>query len=180
MKMSAKLSATFLMAAVILLICGGSINAQENFSGKWAFNESKSTLGQPAGGGGGGQGMRGGMRMGASEMNITQQGNNLSVERTRQGRDGAPTVTTEKFDLAGKATENQMMNNTRKSTVTWSADKKVMTISSTMTMNMQGQTREMTTREIWKLTDGGKALTIETINNTPNGEMKTTLFYDKK
>ena len=178
MKMSAKLSATFLMAAVILLICGGSINAQENFAGKWAFNESKSTLAQA--GGGGGQGMRGGMRMGASEMNITQQGNNLTVERTRQGRDGAPVVSTEKFDLAGKATENQMMNNTRKSTVTWSSDKKVMTISSTMTMNMQGQTGEMTSREIWKLTDGGKALAIETVNNTPNGEMKSTLVYDKK
>jgi hypothetical protein len=179
MKTNVKLSSMFLMAAAVMMISAASVSAQENFSGKWAFNESKSNLGQQPQGGGQGQG-RGGFRMGASELNITQQGNALTVARTRQGRDGQPAVTTEKFDLTGKVSENAMMNNTRKSTITWSSDKKIMTISSTMTMDMQGQSREIKSTEIWKLTDGGKALTIESINNTPNGEMKTTLFYDKK
>ncbi len=176
MKMITKLSAMFLTAAAVMMISGASMNAQENFAGKWAFNETKSTTGQAQAQGQG----RGGFRMGASELNVTQQGNDLTVARTRQGREGQPTVTTEKFDLSGKQTENQAMNNTRKSTVTWSADKKVMTITTTMTMSMQGQSREMTTKEVWKLIDGGKALSIESINNTPNGEMKTTLVYDKK
>ncbi|MBE0673169.1 MAG: hypothetical protein IH591_00770 [Bacteroidales bacterium] len=179
MKISVKLSAIFLMAAVVMMLSAGSINAQENFSGKWAFNQSKSNLGTPpAGGGGQGQGMRGGM--GASEFSITQQGNTLTVERTRQGRDGNAVVTTDKFDLTGKVSENTAGNNTSKSTVTWSADKKVMTVTTTRTMNFQGESREMKTVENWKLTEGGKALSIESINSTPNGEMKTTRVYDKK
>jgi hypothetical protein len=183
MKMFSKLSALLMMAAAIMMISAGAINAQENFAGKWTFNESKSNLGQAPAGGGGGQGQaqgRGGFRMGASEMDITQQGNTLSVARTRQGRDGQSTVTTEKYDLTGKVSENPAMNNTRKSTVTWSADKKVMTIASTTTLSMQGQTRDMKSTEVWKLSDGGKVLTIESINTTQAGEMKTTLVYDKK
>jgi Tol biopolymer transport system component len=182
MKIRVKLSAMFLMAAVLMMLSAGSINAQENFSGKWAINQAKSNLGTPpaAGGGGGGQGqgMRGGM--GASEFTATQQGNSLSVESTRQGRDGAATVTTVKYDLTGKVSENATGNNTSKSTAVWSADKKVLTITTTRTMNMQGESREIKTVESWKLTDGGKTLSIESTNATPNGEMKTTRVYDKK
>jgi hypothetical protein len=47
-------------------------------------------------------------------------------------------------------------------------------------MNMQGESREIKTVESWKLTDGGKTLSIESTNATPNGEMKTTRVYDKK
>jgi len=184
MKMFSKLSALLMMAAAIMMISAGAVNAQENFAGNWVFNESKSNLGQaPAGGGGGGGGQgqgRGGFRMGASEMNITQQANTLSVARTRQGRDGQSTVTNEKYDLSGKVSENPAMNNTRKSTVSWSADKKVMTIASSTTLSMQGQTREMKSTEVWKLSEGGKVLTIESIASTQAGEMKTTLVYDKK
>lgn len=195
MKMISKVSMFPMMAAALLMISAATISAQENFSGKWAFNESKSTIGQaPAGGqaqaqaqaqrqGGQGQG-QGQMRMGgmmrASEINITQQGNTLTVERTRQGRDGQPTVTTEKYDLTGKISENVMGNNTRKSTVSWSSDKKVMTISSTITMNFQGESRDVNSKEVWKLSEAGKVLLVESINVTPNGEMKNTFAYDKK
>lgn len=174
--MITKLSAMFIMAAAAMMISGVTMNAQENFSGKWVFNEAKSNLGQAQAQGQG----RSGFRMGATEINVTQQGNNLTVARTRMGRDNQTNVTTEKFDLSGKATENQTGNNTRKSTVSWSADKKVMTITTTMTMSFQGESRDVTSKEVWKLTDGGKALSIENINNTPNGETKTTLVYDKK
>ncbi|MBM3420536.1 MAG: hypothetical protein FJY11_05310 [Bacteroidetes bacterium] len=189
--MSSRILVFSMMAAAFLMISASSIIAQENFSGKWAFNESKSTIGQaPAVGqaqaqaqrqGGQGQGqMRLGGMMRASELNITQQGNSLTVERTRQGRDGQSAVTTEKYDLTGKISENAMMNNTRKSIVSWSSDKKVMTIKTTTTMNFQGETRDINTQEIWKMSEGGKVLLIETINTTPNGEMKNTLAYDKK
>lgn len=186
MRINSKLSAMFVMAAVMLMISASCSTAQENFSGKWAINESKSTMPQlPGGGQGQGQGQgragAGGMRLAAPEMTVTQQGENLSVEKVMPGRDGQTRTTTEKYDLAGKVTENAgMMNQNRKSRVSWSSDKKVMTIASTITVDMQGQYFDINSSEIWKLSDGGKTLTIESVTSTQMGEIKSTLVYDKK
>jgi hypothetical protein len=45
---------------------------------------------------------------------------------------------------------------------------------------MEGEMREFKTSETWKLGEDGKSLLMETSFTTPDGEMKTTLFYDKK
>jgi hypothetical protein len=39
---------------------------------------------------------------------------------------------------------------------------------------------DMKFSEIWKLGEGGKSLLIESSFISPNGEMKTSLVYDKK
>jgi hypothetical protein len=44
---------------------------------------------------------------------------------------------------------------------------------------MNGDNMEMKSTEIWTL-DGDKTLKIETSNTMPDGEMKTSLVYDKK
>jgi hypothetical protein len=43
---------------------------------------------------------------------------------------------------------------------------------------MNGDTMEMKSSEIWKLE--GDKLAIEATNSMPDGEMKTSLVYDKK
>jgi len=142
--------------------------AQANFAGNWAFNESKSNFG-------GSQ-----FRMAATSMVVTQAGNVLTVESTMPGRDGGEMKTTAKYNLDGTASENPMFNSTRKSTVSWSADKSAMTIVSTMTMDFGGESREMKTTETWKLAEGGKVLMIESVRPGRDGEMRTTAAYDKK
>jgi hypothetical protein len=67
-----------------------------------------------------------------------------------------------------------------KSIVSWSEDKTSITIATTMIFDMNGESRELKSTEIWKLGDAGKSLTIEATNPTPDGEMKTTAVYDKK
>jgi len=157
-----------MIPAIIALILISSFAgfAQSNFSGTWALNESKSNLGE-------------GPRMGGGNMVVTQSGNNLSVERTMQGPDGE-TKMTDKYTLDGKVSENPMFNSSRKSTVTWSADKSSITIASTMVFDMGGETMETKTSETWKLADGGKGLTVESSFSTPNGDMKSISYYDKK
>jgi hypothetical protein len=44
---------------------------------------------------------------------------------------------------------------------------------------MNGENNEMKSSEIWKL-EGDRILKIEATNSTPDGEMKTSLVYDKK
>ena len=96
------------------------------------------------------------------------------------GPDGQEMKMTGKYTLDGKECENSgFMDSKTKSTVKWSADKKSITIASSTIFNMNGDSMEMKGTEIWKL-EGDKTLKIETTNSMPDGEMKTSLVYDKK
>jgi hypothetical protein len=164
----------FMMIALFFM--GLSLTAQVNFSGTWAFNESKSKFGE------GGPGGPGGPGMGGTAIVVKQDANNLSVERTMRGRDGEEMKMTEKYTLDGKVCENtMMMDMVRKSTVTWSADKKSITIASSMTFDRGGESREMKQSETWRLGDDGKTLMIESTRPTREGDsMNITMVYDKK
>ncbi|HQH24609.1 MAG TPA: hypothetical protein PLM01_10275 [Bacteroidales bacterium] len=154
------LSAFFLSTAFLF--------GQANFSGNWALNDSKSDFG-------GSQ-----FRFAATSLSVQQAAGVLTVESTMPGRDGGEMKSTSKYKLDGSVSENPMFNSTRKSTVAWSADKSTLTITSTMTFNRDGQSREMKTTETWKLAEGGKVLKIESVRPGRDGEMKTTAAYDKK
>ena len=158
-----------LFVAAILCMTTSGLFAQTNFSGTWAFNESKSNFGESQ------------FRFAATSMVVTQDANTLTVESTMPGRDGAEMKTSAKYTLDGKVSENPMFNSTRKSTVTWSADKSSLIIASTMTLDMGGETREMKSTETWKLSEGGKLLSVESVRpGRDGGEMKTMAAYDKK
>ena len=109
-----------------------------NFAGSWELNAEKST--QPQGGGGGG------FRMGGTTFKVAQDANLLT--QTSPGRDGAERIT--KYTLDGKVSENVVFaDNTSKSTATWSADGKSLTIVTKMDFNGQ----DMTTTAVWTLVD---------------------------
>ncbi len=157
------------LGIVVFCMTSSGLFAQANFAGTWAFNESKSDFG-------GSQ-----FRMAATSLVVAQEPNLLTVESTMPGRDGGEMKTTAKYTLDGKVSENPMFNSTRKSTATWSADKSTLTIASTMTFDMGGETREMKSTETWKLAEGGKVLLLESVRPGREGEeMKTTAAYDKK
>lgn len=139
-----------------------------NFSGTWALNESKSKFGDSP------------FRMAASILTVKQEGNNLSTERTQNSPDGQEMKMTGKYTMDGKECENAgFMDSKTKSTVKWSADGKSITIASSTIFNMNGDNMEMKASETWML-EGDKTLKIETTNSMPDGEMKTSLVYDKK
>jgi hypothetical protein len=139
-----------------------------NFSGNWALNESKSKFGDAQ------------FRMAASILTVKQEGNTLSIDRTLNSPDGQEMKMTGKYTMDGKECENAgFMDSKTKSTVKWSADNKSITITSSTVFNMNGDNMEMKASEIWTL-DGDKTLKIETSNTMPEGEMKTSLVYDKK
>ena len=139
-----------------------------NFSGNWALNESKSKFGDAQ------------FRMAASVLTVKQEGNTLSIDRTLNSPDGQEMKMTGKYTLDGKECENAgFMDSKTKSTVKWSADNKSITIASSTVFNMNGDNMVMKATETWTL-EGDKILKIETSNTMPDGEMKTSLVYDKK
>jgi outer membrane lipoprotein-sorting protein len=135
-----------------------------NFSGTWVFNAEKSTM--PEGGGG-----FGGQRMGGGDMTITQDASTLT--QSRAGRDGTTRET--KYVLDGKENVISTGRGDTKYTATWAADGKSLTLVTKMSFNGN----EMTSTAVWSLKDA-KTLAIETTRQSPNGEVKTTMVYDKK
>lgn len=159
------------MAVFFLMSVG--LFAQTDFSGKWELNESKSKFGE--GGGPGGP-------MGARFMTVTQNEKTLTAEQKMTGRDGEEFNVTVRYNLDGTVSENKfMMDRIRKSVLTWSADKKVITISSSVNFERDGETREIKTTEKWSLSDDKNTLFIESVRPSRDGGSRTvTLAYDKK
>jgi hypothetical protein len=144
-----------------------------NFSGTWAFNAEKSTLPQ-----GGGQG--GGMRMGAGgDFVAKQEANKLTIDRTRVNQDGQSTTTTMIYTLDGKESINASQRGDSKSVATWSADGKTLTIVTSRTFEMNGESRTMKTSEAFTLTDAS-TLAVKSTRQGQDGDVVSTLVYNKK
>jgi hypothetical protein len=191
MKRSMKLLSLVVILALVMPVITNAQAGKANFAGTWVYNATKSP--QPAGGpgggapgggapGGGGQGGPGGgmMRMGGGDRVVTQEANLLTSSTTRQGQDGTPVTTALKYTLDGKETINANPRGDSKSVATWSADGKTLTIKTSRTMDMNGQSMTMNTEEAWTLTDP-KTLTIVSTRNGMDGTpTKTTAIFDKK
>ena len=155
---------TLLSLIVMIPLC--SFAANPNFSGQWTLNESKSEMGE-------------GRFFSSAKMKVTQEGNTLTIERTRTGRDGEERTTSETLTMDGK--DNVVSGDNRNSvtTVTWSGDGSTLTIKSKREFNRQGETFEMNTTETWTLSGDGKTLTIKSDSSSGMGDRSATLVYDK-
>ncbi|HOW41335.1 MAG TPA: hypothetical protein PL123_12390, partial [Bacteroidales bacterium] len=66
-----------------------------------------------------------------------------------------------------------------KSVASWSADSKILTIKTSRTFNMNGESRTMNSTEVWTITDP-RTITINSTMSTPNGDRTTTMVYERK
>jgi len=153
----------FLFATVLIA------QTPTNFSGKWAFNKTKSNLGEGAS-----------FLDGDEILVINQDAALMITEHTliRKGSDNF--VSTDTCRLDGKETIEKSDMGTTKKTAKWSTDKKILTISTIMTFDPDVSTAEYRVDESYKLSDDRKTLTIESFSKNPTGERKTILIYNKK
>jgi hypothetical protein len=154
------------LASLIVMIPLCSFAAKPDFSGQWTLNESKSNLGE-------------GRIFSAANMKVTQEGNTLTIERTRTGRNGEARTTSETLTMDGKENISEGENRTSSTTVTWSEEGSTLTIKSKRGFNRQGETFEMNTTETWSLSGDGKTLTIQSDSSSAMGDRSATLVYDK-
>jgi hypothetical protein len=148
-----------LITAILLTF---TLSAQTDFSGSWKLNSSKSKLGDQ-------------FSMAPKEIIVVQKGNDMSVERHSEWQ-GQEFTINDKFTLDGKECVNAgMMDTQKKSTVAWSADKKVLTIKSKIPMQDGG---EISITEAYKM-DGGN-MVIEMNSSSSWGDMAETQVFDKK
>lgn len=158
-----------LMMAFISPVMINAQSGKTNFSGNWVMNAEKSTMPQ-----GGGPRM-----MGGGDITVAQEANLLTVDRTRTNQNGESVKTTMKYTLDGKESVNTSQRGDSKSVAKWSSDGKELTIVTNRTFEMNGESRTMTTTEVWKL-DSANQLSLTSTFSTPNGDMTSTFVYDKK
>jgi hypothetical protein len=170
------LSLTVILAFFSLPLAMNGQGTKANFSGNWAFNADKSDMGQPPQGQGQGQRMGG---FGGGDFSAKQEANLLTVDRTRTTPEGQTMTVTSKYTLDGKESINTSPRGQSKSIATWSVDGKSLTIVTTRTIDRDGQTMEMKSTEVWTLT-APSTLSVTNTMNTPNGERKTVMVYNKK
>lgn len=90
-----------LIVALSLLISAVSFaQSATNFSGSWAFNESKSNMGD------------GGFRMVSQKLIIVQDEKVFKIERAFTGQDGEERKTSETYTLNGKGCVNREKGHT--------------------------------------------------------------------
>lgn len=141
--------------------------SKANFSGSWALNEGKSSLGD-------------GRRMGTtSSMTVTQEENKLSVAGTTSNRDGGSMTNTLTYTLDGKESVNSSQRGESKSVAVWSSDGKSLTITTNRRINMNGESRDMKSVEVWSLNDS-QTLSVKSTTTMQGGDRTVTMIYDKK
>jgi Tol biopolymer transport system component len=155
-----KLISLTVALAIIVPVLTQAQTGKVNFAGTWAFNAEKSTQTQSGGN----------QRMGGNIV-VTQEANLLT--RSRTGQDGTTRVT--KYTLDGKESVNTTGRGESKATAKWSGDGKSLTIVSKF--NIDGN--ERTATETWSLIDA-KTLSVVIMRKTDEGEVKSTMIYNKK
>ena len=109
----------------------------------------------------------------------TQDAQGISFERTVTNQAGEDQVRKEKLTFDGKEVESTggFANSKTKSKAAITDD--ALTIDAVSIFDRDGQSMEIKRKEVWKLSDGGKVLTIEASSSFGDNNNTTKLVYDK-
>lgn len=145
----------------IMIFSVATMAQSADFSGTWKLNPTKSKLNEE-------------FSMAPQELVVTQDAAILTVERHSEFQ-GQAFVTKDKITLDGKECLNEGWQGTKKkSTATWSDDKKTLTIKTTIPFENAG---EMSLTEVYTLVEGG--LSIQTTNSSDWGTSTETYVFGK-
>lgn len=162
MKLSvSKTFAAFFMLFVFAIATISATGQNADFSGNWKLNTEKSTLNAE-------------FSMAPKQVNITQNNNDLSLERLLEFQGQSMTVT-DKFTLDGKECINEgFQGSKKKSVVTWSDDKKSLIIKTKFPIQDGG---EINITETLKM--DGANFSMVSAASSDWGDMSETHVFDK-
>jgi|SRR5688500_1434080 hypothetical protein len=164
-KLTSKTS-LLLAAAAVVVLTSATVMAPPNFSGEWKLNEGKSEMGQ--------------FGRAAKKIKVESlDASGISFERTRTNQNGEDVATKEKLTFDGKEVESTGGFGGAKTKSIAKISDDALTINATTLFDRDGQTTEIKRKEVWKLSDGGKVLTIESSSNFGGNETTQKFVYDK-
>jgi hypothetical protein len=145
-----------------LTLISFSTMAQVDLSGTWNLDKSKSTL-------------NGEFSMAPEQLILTQTTEQLTVEK-HASFNGQSFTFTDKFALDSTVSVNPVWENfKKKSTIAWSDDKNILTVSTKIPMQGGG---EMSITETYHLADS--CLKITTSASSSFGDLNETYLFNKQ
>jgi mannan endo-1,4-beta-mannosidase len=145
-----------------------SLNKPASFSGEWVLNEDKSTLGNFGSGNL------------PHKITITQNGDEITLQKLYIEEWQDNRVTDEKMNLNGEESKSGNLNSPRITTANLSANKDTLIIKSKATLNYGGKTVQMLSNETWNLKNHNKILSITQYSDSPFGKRNIIMVYDKQ
>jgi len=146
----------------IVLISSPAFSQKVDFSGDWKINKEKSELGYE-------------FSMAPNQIILKQAKNSLDIER-HSSYEGQDFTFNDHFTLDGEECENPgWMDSIKKSTASWTEDKKGLKITSTVPMQDGG---EFTITE--ELVMNEDNLVISTSASSSYGDMSEKFVFDKQ
>lgn len=151
-----------------ILLFASALRAQTatDFSGKWAFDKSKSNAGEGAYF----------PKENEVTLDITQDANNITINKTIKQKGVVVITVSNKYTLDGKESVTGDSSQPIKTVAKWSSDKKNLTITTSMTIDSV----EYRTDDTYSLSNGDKILTIQSIYKDPKAGREQILVYLKK
>jgi len=147
---------------VFSLISFSSTAKVTDFSGTWNLNKDKSTLNEQ-------------FSLAPSQLVLSQDKEIIAVER-HSNFQGQEYTITDKFTLDGKeCINNGWMETKKKSTTSWSADEKSLTIHSKIPMQDSG---EMTIAETFQMDENTLKIVVSVSSSL--GDVKETYLFEKQ
>jgi len=139
-----------------------------DFSGTWILNEEKSSFDAL------------GARNSPYKMEITQKANSVTFRRYFTVEWADDRTTDETMTLDGAETKSEFFNSPRVTTAKWSPGGDALLVESKASFNRGGQSSEMVTKESWRVREEGRVLSIQQSSNSPRGERKSTLIFERQ
>ena len=139
-----------------------------NFVGEWLFNEEKSVLDNWGVGGI------------PYTLKISQQENELNIQKSFILEYADDRVTEEKLTLDSQESHSEMWNSPRIMTAKWSENGDSLFIDSKVQFGPGGRSFEMKINEVWSLPEQGKILVINQSSTSFRGTRKIVMVYDKQ
>ena len=149
------------LATAVVIPFTARAQSKPDFSGTWTMDAAKSDPAPQGRGGGGG---------GGGTQTVKQTAAELSVQT--EGRQGPQTMV---YKLDGSKSSNKVMGRGGEQTVESTAKWDGSSIVIETTREIQGMS--ITTKEVRKM--DGAAMVVETATNTPQGEVKRKVVYNK-
>lgn len=159
----------YLLVVLFSLVAVAAV-MPENFSGEWTLNEQKSDFGSSN------------FRMGAATtLKVKQEDASITIARNGMAPNGETYTWEEKLTADGKETETPVFGNgKRNASLKWSGDNKSFTVNSKTILERDGNSVEINSTEVFKLSDDGKTLTMEVNSTSSFGAFTRILVYDRK
>jgi hypothetical protein len=151
--------------AAFVLVCSLSAADKPDFSGEWKLSSPKSDFGPMPG-------------FEKWDLAVTHKDPSLKVKSTMSNPQMGERTTDSEYSTTGEETVTG--EGAAASTVSARWDGATLLVKSVRKVNMQGEQVEISSQEKWSLSEDGKTLTVDTLIQSPMGELQMKRVMDKQ